>query len=280
MLSALINIVADPLLIFGLGPFPRLEIKGAAIATVIARGIGMFIILFILIKGYSYIKISLKNIKLKFDIIWRITKIAIPGSIQMGIRSVSGLIMMSIVVVYGTCALAAYGIGLRIVMIVMMPGFGLGAATATLVGQNLGAKQPQRAEKTAWIALIFYEVIMIVVGFLFYIFAAKIIYVFNNNPEVIREGVSFLRIVTLSYVFLAMGIVLHQSLHGAGDTVPPMIITAISLLGVRIPLALFLPKFFPLNTQGIWLAYALSTVLEGSVVAFWFKAGRWKRKKI
>lgn len=280
MLSAFINIVADPLLIFGLGPFPRLEIKGAAIATVIARGIGMLIILFILIKGYSYIKISLKNIKLKFDIIWSITRIAIPGSIQMGTRSISGLIMMSIVVLYGTYALAAYGIGLRVVMIVMMPGFGLGAATATLVGQNLGAKQPQRAEKTVWIALIFYEVIMIVIGCLFYLLAPKIIYVFNNNPEVIREGVSFLRIVTLSYVFLAMGIVLHQSLHGAGDTVPPMIITAISLLGVRVPLAFFLPKFFPLNTQGIWLAIALSTVLEGSVVAFWFKAGRWKRKKI
>ncbi|UCG94806.1 MAG: MATE family efflux transporter, partial [Candidatus Aerophobus sp.] len=241
---------------------------------------GMLIILFILIKGYSYIKISLRNIKLKFDIIWRITKIAIPGSIQMGTRSISGLIMMSIVVLYGTYALAAYGIGLRIVMIVMMPGFGLGAATATLVGQNLGAKKPQRAEKTVWIALIFYEVIMIVIGSLFYLLAPKIIYVFNNNPEVIREGVSFLRIVTLSYVFLAMGIVLHQSLHGAGDTVPPMIITGISLLGVRIPLAFFLPKFFPLNTQGIWLAIALSTVLEGSVVAFWFKAGRWKRKKI
>jgi len=229
MLSAFINIVADPLLIFGLGPFPRLEIKGAAIATVIARGIGMLIILFILIKGYSYIKINLRNIKLKFDIIWRITRIAIPGSIQMGTRSISGLIMMSIVVLYGTYALAAYGIGLRVVMIVLAP---------------------------------------------------KIIYVFNNNPEVIREGVSFLRIVTLSYVFLAMGIVLHQSLHGAGDTIPPMIITGISLLGVRIPLAFFLPKFFALNTQGIWLAIALSTVLEGSVVAFWFKAGRWKRKKI
>jgi Na+-driven multidrug efflux pump len=165
-------------------------------------------------------------------------------------------------------------------MIVMMPGFGLGAATATLVGQNLGAKQPQRAEKSAWIALIYYEAIMIVVGSLFYLFAPEIIYIFNNNPEVIREGVYFLRIVTFSYVFLSMAIVLHQSLHGAGDTVPPMIITAISLLGIRIPLAYFLPKFLPLDTQGIWLAIALSTVLEGSVVAFWFKSGRWKKKKI
>jgi len=280
MLSTLINIVADPLLIFGLGPFPRLEIKGAALATVLARGIGMFIILIILLRGYSYIHISLKNLKLKFDILWRIIKIAIPGSLQMAIRSVSGLVIMSIVVVYGTFALAAFGIGLRINMIVMMPGFGLGAATATLVGQNLGAKQPQRAEKSSWIALIYYEAIMIVVGSLFYLFAPKIISAFNNNPEVIQEGTSFLRILVFSYIFLAMGIILHQSLHGAGDTVPPMIITAISMIGIRIPLAYFLPKLFLLGTLGLWLAFALSTVLEGSVVAFWFKAGRWKKKKI
>jgi putative MATE family efflux protein len=280
MFSTLINIVADPLLIFGLGPFPRLEIKGAAIATVFARGIGMLIILAILLKGYSYIHVTLKNLKLKFDILWRIIKIAIPGSLQMAIRSFSGLVIMSIAVLYGTCALAAYGIGLRVNMIVMMPGFGLGAATATLVGQNLGAKQPQRAEKSTWISLMYYEAIMIIIGSLFYLFAPIIISVFNNNPDVIREGVSFLRIVTFSYVFLAMAIVLHQGLHGAGNTVPPMIITAISLLGIRIPLAYFLPRFFPLDTQGIWLAIALSTVLEGSVVAFWFKAGRWKKKKI
>ena len=280
MFSTLVNIVADPLLIFGLGPFPRLEIKGAALATVLARGIGMFIILIILLKGYSYIHISLKNLKLKFNILWRIIKIAIPGSLQMAIRSTSGLIIMSIAVIYGTYALAAYGIGLRINMIVMMPGFGLGAATATLVGQNLGAKQPQRAEKSAWIALIYYEAIMIVVGSLFYLFAPKIISIFNNSPEVIQEGASFLRVVVFSYIFLAMGIVLHQSLHGAGNTVPPMIITAISLLGIRIPLALLLPKLLLLDTIGLWLAIALSTVLEGSVVAFWFKAGRWKKKKI
>lgn len=280
MFSTLINIVADPLLIFGLGPFPRLEIKGAAIATVLARGTGMFIILAILVKGYSYIHITFKNLKLKFDILWRIIKIAIPGSLQMAFRSTSGLIIMSIAVLYGTCALAAYGIGLRINMIVMMPGFGLGAATATLVGQNLGAKQPQRAEKSAWSALLYYEAIMIVIGALFYLFAPKIIHIFNNNPEVIREGVSFLRIVTLSYIFLALSIVLHQGFHGAGNTVPPMIITAIALFGVRIPLAYFLPRLFPLDTQGIWLAIAFSSVLEGSVVAFWFRAGRWKKKKI
>lgn len=278
--STLINIVADPLLIFGIGPFPRLEIAGAAIASVIARGVGMFITLFILIKGYSLIQITFKDLKLKFDVMWRIIRLAVPGSIQMGIRSVSGLILMRIVAFYGTYALAALGIGLRINMIVMMPGFGLGAAVATLVGQNLGAKQPQRAEKSAWISLGIYEVIMICTGSIFYLFAPKIISVFNTNPNVLYQGASFLHIVTLSYVFLAMAIVLQQALNGAGDTLSPMVITGIAVLGLRIPLAMVLPRLFALSTSGIWLAVALSTALEGSVVAFWFRSGRWKKKKI
>lgn len=278
--STLINIVADPLLIFGIGPFPRLEIAGAAIASVIARGVGMFITLFILIKGYSLIQITFKDLKLKFDVMWRIIRLAVPGSIQMGIRSVSGLILMRIVAFYGTYALAALGIGLRINMIVMMPGFGLGAAVATLVGQNLGAKQPQRAEKSAWISLGIYEVIMICTGSIFYLFAPKIISVFNTNPNVLYQGASFLHIVTLSYVFLAMAIVLHQALNGAGDTLSPMVITGIAVLGLRIPLAIVLPRLFDLSTSGIWLAVALSTALEGSMVGFWFRSGRWKKKKI
>lgn len=278
--STLINIVADPLLIFGIGPFPRLEIAGAAIASVIARGVGMFITLFILIKGYSLIQITFKDLKLKFDVMWRIIRLAVPGSIQMGIRSVSGLILMRIVAFYGTYALAALGIGLRINMIVMMPGFGLGAAVATLVGQNLGAKQPQRAEKSAWISLGIYEVIMICTGSIFYLFAPKIISVFNTNPNVIYQGASFLHIVTLSYVFLAMAIVLQQALNGAGDTLSPMVITGIAVLGLRIPLAIVLPRLFDLSTSGIWLAVALSTALEGSMVGFWFRSGRWKKKKV
>lgn len=278
--STIINIVADPLLIFGIGPFPRLEIAGAAIASVLARGVGMFITLFVLIKGYSLIQVTFKNLKLKFDVMWRIIRLAVPGSLQMGIRSVSGLILMRIVALYGTYALAALGIGLRINMIVMMPGFGLGAAVATLVGQNLGAKQPQRAEKSAWISLGIYEVIMICTGSIFYLFAPKIISVFNTNPNVLHQGVSFLHIVTLSYVFLAMAIVLHQALNGAGDTVSPMVITGIVVLGLRIPLAMALPRLFGLSTSGIWIAVALSTVLEGSVVGFWFRSGRWKKKKI
>ena len=280
VLSTIINIIADPLLIFGLGPFPRLEIRGAAYATVFARGIGMLIILYILIKGYSFIHISLKKLRFNFKIIWRLIRIAIPASLQMATRSTSGLVMMSIVSMYGTYALAAYGIGLRINMIVMMPGFGLGAATATLVGQNLGAKSPQRAMKSAWMSLIYYEVIMLLIGSLFFLFAPQIIQVFNNNPEVIKEGVSFLRIITISYAFLAMGIILHQALYGAGDTVPPMVITAVSLFIVRIPLAFILPGLFSLHTLGIWLAMAISTVLEGTAVGFWFYSGRWKRKQV
>ncbi|MFQ6082354.1 MAG: MATE family efflux transporter [Candidatus Aminicenantia bacterium] len=278
--STILNIIADPLLIFGIGIFPRLEIRGAAIATVFARGIGMIIGLIILFRGYSYIHIKPKRFHVNFDIIKRIIKIAIPGSLEMSIRSVSGLILMSIVAFYGTYALAAYGIGLRINMVAMMPGFGLAAATATLVGQNLGAKQPKRAEKSARIAAGFYEIIMITIGFLFFIFAREIIHFFNTNPEVIRLGASFIRIISLSYVFLAMSIIFNRGLTGAGDTLSPMIITGVSVLGLRIPLALILPKVTSLSITGIWLAIALSTVLEGTIIALWFNLGKWKHKKV
>lgn len=278
ILSTILNLILDPLLIFGIWIFPRLEVRGAAYATVLARGVGMLIVLWVLVRGHSNIHINLKKIKVDFNIMWRIIKIAVPGFIRPMFRSVSGLILMSIVALYGTYAVAAYGICIRINMIVMMPGFGLGLATATLVGQNLGAGKPVRAEKSAWVAFGFYELIMVVVGSLFFIFARGLIKIFNTNPEVVRMGVSFIHIVTLSYIFLAPSIVLGKAMDGAGDTISPAFITGIAQLGVRITLALIFTKICGLDTIGIWLAIAISIVVEGIVMVGWFSIGKWKHK--
>ncbi len=278
ILSTVLNLILDPLLIFGIWIFPRLEVRGAAYATVFARGVGMLIVLWVLVRGYSNIHINLKKIKLDFKIMWRIIKIAVPGFIRPMFRSVSSLIVMGIVALYGTYAVAAYGICIRINMIVMKPGFGLGLATATLVGQNLGAGKPERAEKSAWIALVFYDLIMVIVGSLFFIFAPGLIKIFNTNPEVVRMGVSFLHIVTLSYIFLAPSIILGNAMNGAGDTVSPAFITGIAQLGVRIALALIFTKICGLDTIGIWLAVAISIVVEGIVMVGWFSMGKWKHK--
>ncbi|MCK4352166.1 MATE family efflux transporter [candidate division WOR-3 bacterium] len=278
--STILNIIVDPLLIFGIWIFPRLGVRGAAYATVFARGMGMVIGLWILFRGYSRIHVNLMKVKLDFNLMWRIIKIAIPGSIRPALRNISGLIVMSIVALYGTYAIAAYGICIRVNMIVMMPGFGLGAAAATLVGQNLGAKKPKRAERSAWITLGFYELIMVVVGALFFIFAQTLIKIFNTNPEVVRMGMTFLRIVVLSYIFLASSIILQNAMCGAGDAVPPAFITGITHLGVRVLLALMLTKTLGLKTMGVWLAIAISTTIEGILTAGWFGIGKWKYKKV
>lgn len=278
--STLLNIILDPLLIFGIGIFPRLEVRGAAYATVLARGIGMVIGLWILFQGHSRVHLNLRKVKLDPNVMWRIIKIAIPGFLRPALRNISGLIVMSIVALYGTYAIAAFGICIRINMIAMMPGFGLGMAAATLVGQNLGAQQPERAGRSAWMVLGFYEIIMLVAGTLFFIFAKELIQIFNTNTEVVRMGMTFIRIVTLSYVFLASSIILGSAMSGAGDTVSPAVITGIAQLGIRVFLALLLTKICFLDTLGIWLAITISIVAEGILTATWFGVGKWKSKII
>jgi len=163
-------------------------------------------------------------------------------------------------------------------MVVMMPGFGLAAATAVLVGQNLGAKNPQRAEKSGLISSLLYSLFMVFTGSLFHIFAQPIISAFNPQPDVVRIGVNYLHVLTLSFVFLGIAIVLSRAMNGAGDTISPMVITGFTLLILRIPLCLFLSRI--LGTTGIWVGLAISDLANGLLTLFWFIEGRWKKRKI
>jgi len=198
----------------------------------------------------------------------------------MTLRSMSGIIIMGIVAGYGTYALAAYGIGIRIDMLVMMPGFGLAGATGTLVGQNLGALKPERATKSAWMAVNSYLLIMISAGILFYIFAGEIFHLFNENTQVISNGIGYLRILVFSYPFLAIAIVLNRALGGAGETVITMLVTAFALFGIAIPLSFVLPKVWNIGVKGIWLAIVISNAVNAIIVAFIFILGKWKLKKV
>jgi len=279
-LATIINIVLDPLLIFGIGPFPKLGVIGAAVATVTGQGIGMVIGFWILFEGKSFIRVRLKEFHLHFEYIWRIIRIAIPGSVQGGVRSLAGLILMRIVAAYGTIAVAAYGIGLRVMLIVMMPGWALGTAAATLVGQNLGAHKPDRAEKSAWTAAGYYILFVVVVGLLFVIFPEPVIQLFNADPKVVATGIRYLRITAITYPFLALGITMGMSQSGAGDTASPMIVIALSMLGIQIPLALYLPRLDGLGTDGIWLAIAIALTIQGILMTYFFSRGKWKFKKV
>ncbi len=278
--SAVLNIILDPLLIFGIGFFPRLGVSGAAYATVFSRGMGGLASLYILIKGYSLVHVSIRKLKLDFSMMWRIIRIAIPGSIAAGMRSVSSLILMRIIASYGTAVVAAFGVGMRIEMVIMMPGFGLAAAAATLVGQNLGANKPDRAEKSGWLATAYYILIVLVVDILLVIIAPQIIGIFSKNADVIRVGALYVRVMSVGYIFLASGIILSQALNGAGDTLSPTIISGVVLFLIQIPAALTIPKIGNLGVMGLWMSMSLSVMIYGIITASWFKVGKWKYKKV
>lgn len=275
-----INILLDPLLIYGLGPFPRLGVQGAAWATVIAQAIAAGLSLYILFTGKSRLRIHLRQWKPRLELSWRILRIGLPGSGQMVSRSLMSAVLMRIVATCGTAAVAAYGIGMRFHMIALMSAFALGGAAATMVGQNLGAGKPLRARNAAWVAVGVDLVIMTATAAALMIFAPGLIGFFNKEPEVVRTGVDYLRIVSPSYIFAALGIVFNRALNGAGDSMGPMIITVSTLWGLQVPLAVLLSRIMNPATHGIWLAIVTAIIAQGLLSTGWFMRGKWMRKQV
>lgn len=279
-LATILNIVLDPILIFGLFGFPKLGVAGSALATIIARAIAVIVLFYLLFRGRTVLRLDFHELKPDLRIIRRMVKIGGFASLEMFLIEISMVIIMRIVAIYGTFAVAAYGIGMRVRMLAMMPGFGLAQASSTLVGQNLGAGKPTRAEKSGWLACGFTEIIALIIGILFFIFANGIIRIFNTHPEVVQIGGSCLRYLSVALIFMPAAIIFGHALSGAGDTQSPMGITGIALLGVRIPLALIFSQTLALNTNGIWLAIVISQALGGTMMALRFAQGKWKHKNI
>ncbi len=277
--ATILNIILDPLMIFGIG-FPRMGVAGAALATVLSRGLASLVGLYILFQGYSRVRVHLAKLQVNLKTMARIIKIGFPDSIQMALRSFAGLILMAIVARYGEYAIAAYGIGLRVFSVVLMPGFALATSAATLVGQNLGAGKFFRAKISAWSAAGFNSLLMGLVGLLFFAFSANLISIFNVNPDIIKLGSEYLKITSFSYVFVALGLVLGRSLMGAGDTTAPLLISVFALLGIQIPLAIMLPNHLHIGLTGVWWAILISSIIQGTLTCFWFNLGHWKLKKI
>lgn len=278
-ISALSNIALDFLLIFGIGPFPKLGVTGAAVATIIARAIGSIIGLFYLFSGYSIIRIRLSDFRIDLPTIKNVLRIAFPSMGRMSLNSLSRIALMRIVTLFGTSAVAAYGIGLRLDMLVFLPGLGFASAVSTMVGQNLGANNPERAEKSASIALWYNILIMSFLGFIFFFFARDIIGIFDKSHEVLRMGEIYLKVVAPTYFLLGVRLVIGGALRGAGDNFGPMIISLITLFGIQIPLAYYLSKWAVLNTTGIWLSIAAVNLFEAAFLILWFKRGGWKKKR-
>lgn len=280
LFANILNMIIDPLLIFGIGPFPKMGVKGAAVATILGRSFGILFQIYILLNGIGRIKLSLKKLGIDLGIIWQIIIIGIPASGQLLLRMVGMVVIMRIVAIFGTFAIAAYGISMRIFQFILFPGFGFGNASATLVGQNLGAGNPKRAERSAWITGLITMAMLGGCAVIFFLFAGPLIKIFNNDQNVIRFGIACLRIIAISYLFNGLGVVLSRSFMGAGDTLSPFIINGLTLWLLQLPLAFALAKPLGYGVNGIWIAITVSNIANSLISAAWFRVGRWKYKMI
>ena len=280
IIANLLNMILDPLLIFGLGPIPEMGIEGAAWATVVSQIAACAISLHMLKSGKSRLKIQGHHWNLDRVLAWRILRIGVPGSGQMLSRGLMAAVFMRIVADYGTIALAAYGIGMRFHMILLMPAFAFGNAAATLVGQNMGAGLPDRARAAAWLATAIDAGFMVLCSIAVSIWAVPLVTFFNPDPQVVSVTVKFLRIVTPFAVFATLAIVLGRAMNGAGETLMPMLLTIVCLWGLQVPLGLWLPHHWHPATSGIWWANAFAMTLHGILITLWFVKGRWRHQRI
>ncbi|MEJ2129045.1 MAG: MATE family efflux transporter [Woeseiaceae bacterium] len=271
-----LNIVLDPCLIFGLGPFPELGVTGAAWATTIGRSIGVLYQLWHLFDGRGRLQFRFRNLRLHVRMMARMLVISAGGISQFLIATSSWIIIMRIVAIYGSSAVAAYTIGLRILEFVWLPSWGLGNAAATLVGQNLGAGQPERAEKSAWRAAKYNLVFQTSVGVFLFLSAPWIAGLFTNEPDVLEIGTHCLRILAIGSPAYAVGMIVVQAINGAGDTATPTAIDFVGFWLLQVPLAYWLATEIGLGPNGPFWAIVIAETFITILGAIVFRRGRWK----
>jgi putative MATE family efflux protein len=276
----LLHIVLSPFLIFGWWIFPRLGVSGAAVTNVIAQGIGGAIGLWLLFSGQTRLRLTLRNFRFDGKMIWRLMRIGLPASVTGAERTFANLILMWFVVPFGTWAVAAHSLIERIDVFAHMPSQGFGMAAGVLAGQNLGAGQPQRAEKTAWLAAGLITIVMFIVAGIIWLGAEGLVRLFNTEPELVKITSTFLRIQIVSYLMFGLVVVLMQCLNGVGDTVIPMVTTLTSMWMVQVPVAYFLSQFTGLGVYGVRWGIVSAVVARAVIYSIYFKLGRWKRKKV
>ncbi|WP_370520434.1 MATE family efflux transporter [Mangrovimonas sp. CR14] len=280
ILSNGLNILLDPIFIFGWGPVPAFGVKGAAIATTIGRGTAVLYQLVVLFYGIGKIKVTLQDIAIKISVMFNLIKVSLGGIGQFLIGTSSWVFLMRIMSEFGSEVLAGYTIAIRVMMFTLMPSWGMSNAAATLVGQNLGAQQPDRAEKSVWITGKYNAIFMGLVSLVYLIFAKKIIMWFSNEPEVITYGSLCLRVLAAGYVFYAYGMVVIQSFNGAGDTKTPTYINFFCFWLFQLPFAYLTAITLDWGPKAVFLAITLAEVLIAIVGIIWFKRGSWKLVKV
>lgn len=280
ILANCLNIILDPCFIYGLGPFPELGVTGAAVATNIGRTVGVLYALYYLCGGGGRIRLHLRDMGIKLDVIWSLIRISTGGVAQFLVATASWVFLMQIVSSFGSDAVAGYTIAVRIVMFSILPAWGLSNAAATLVGQNLGAGLPDRAETTVWHIARYNSCYMGVAALLMFMFTQPIAEFFAAEGAVLDYAVSCLRIFTYGYVFWGFGMAIIQAFNGAGDTLTPTWINVFCFWIVQVPLAYFLALALEWGPQGVFWAVFVSDMLTGIVGVAFFMRGKWKQREI
>lgn len=279
-LANIINIILDPLLIFGYGPFPELGLKGAAIATTTGRGLAVLYQFYLLSSGKYRIKLYWNSLRLKLKVVWDLFKVSGGGILQNLIATSSWILLMKIITITGPEAVAGYTIAIRIIVFPILLAWGLSNAASTLVGQNLGAEQPYKAEKSVWITGYVNMTFMTLMGAILAIFPEFWIKLFISDNVVVENGVLALRIISFGFLFYALGMVLMQGFNGSGDTLTPTKINFVCFWLIEIPLAYLLAITLDLGLAGASISIVIAESLLTIIALFVFKKGKWKLRKV
>jgi putative MATE family efflux protein len=278
--SNILNLILDPLLIFGIGPFPKLGVTGAALATFTGRGIGVLYQFYRLSQGTERIRILRRHLRVRGEVLWRLIRVSFIGILQFLIGQASWIGLVRIVSLFGAPALAAYTISIRVVIFAILPSWGLSNAAATLVGQNLGAGHPERARNAVWRTGLWNMAFLGSVGVLFIVFAPGIIHLFTNDPAVFPTAVHSLRIFSCGNIAYAYGMVLLQAFNGAGDTLTPMYVNLFGFWIVEIPLAWYLAMHTRVGVNGVFISVVIAQSVIVIISLVLFRQGRWARQRI
>lgn len=276
----LINIVLDPCLIMGLGPFPKLGVTGAAVSTSIGRSVGILYQLYLLRRGTGRMEIHRRHLQLVVSVMKRIIRIAANGVLQFLIATASWIALVRLIQTFGSQATAGYTLAIRIIIFSILPSWGLSSAAATLVGQNLGAKRPDRAEHAVWRAAFFDMIFLGGVSLVYLLFAPQLVGLFSPDRVVIGYAASCLRIVSVCYALYAYGMVIVQAFNGAGDTRTPSLINLVCFWMVQLPLAFTLAKGMHIGPKGVFFAILIAETLLALIAIYVFRLGRWKQKVV
>ena len=279
-LGNIINMIVCPFLIFGIGPFPQLGVTGAAIGTNIGRGTAVVLQLWMFFSGRARVRLGRRHVRLVPSVMWNVCRLSGSGFIQILIDTSSYIGLVRVISTFGSDALAGYTIGIRTVIFAILPAWGLSNAAATMVGQALGAKRPDRAEESVWTAGKYNAIVLGVVSVFFVAFAPWIVSIYTSDPGVAPYATSCLRIVSTGFVFFAYGLVFTQSFNGAGDTWTPTWINFGCFWILQIPLAWLLAIHFGMGPQGVFIAMTVAFSTLAVVSGVIFRRGWWKTRTV